>query len=95
MSDLSFYSKQFGGTFHFLQFNMLNRDKFFTSEELKHLIKFIEKSFPELHKDNQDNMQKQMLMWKEFVENIQFKKTIFDIDQEIKFNSKYFRKNMH
>jgi len=28
MSDLSFYSKEHGGTFHFLQFNVLYRKMF-------------------------------------------------------------------
>ena len=48
MSDLSFYSKEHGGTFHFLQFNVLYRDKFLSSTEFKHLMKFIEHCYPEL-----------------------------------------------
>ena len=43
MNDLSFYSKQYGGTFHFLQFNILYRDEFLNSIEFKYFMKFIEK----------------------------------------------------
>ena len=48
MSDLSFYSKEFGGTFHFLQFNMLNKEEFFSSMEFKHFMKFVLTTYPEL-----------------------------------------------
>ena len=47
-SDLSFYSKEHGGTFHFMQFNVLEYSEFLNSEEFKHFLKFICKSFPEL-----------------------------------------------
>lgn len=48
MSDLSYYSKEFGGTFHFMQFNMLNKEEFFASKEFKHFMKFVLKSYPQL-----------------------------------------------
>lgn len=46
MSDLSFYSKEHGGTFHFLQFNVLYRKMFVHSLEFKYFLKFIEKTYP-------------------------------------------------
>ena len=48
MNDLSFYSKEFGGTFHFMQFNMLQKEEFFKSKEFKHFMKFVMKAYPEL-----------------------------------------------
>ena len=52
MSDLSFYSKEHGGTFHFLQFNVLCKEEFLESEEFKHFLKFIIKTYPEIHAAN-------------------------------------------
>ena len=46
MSDLSFYSKEHGGTFHFIQFNVLYREEFVNSIEFKHFLKFVDKTYP-------------------------------------------------
>ena len=80
MSDLSFYSKEHGGTFHFLQFNILYRDKFLESSEFKHLLKFIQNNFPQLNEHN--NVEK----WSEFIKEIQFKKDVIDLHESGEFN---------
>ena len=43
MNDLSFYSKEHGGTFHFIQFNILFANQFLESLEFNHLMEFLEK----------------------------------------------------
>lgn len=43
---LSFYSVEHGGTFHFLQFNVLQADEFMKSAEYSYLVQFLQKSFP-------------------------------------------------
>lgn len=72
MSDLSFYSKQYGGTFHFLQFNVLYREEFLKSPEFQHFMSFIEKSFPALDQSTEK--------WGQFVEQLQLRKDLIDLE---------------
>ena len=74
MSDLSFYSKEHGGTFHFLQFNVLYKEEFLESAEFKHFIKFVFKTFPEIHAANsQEN-------WAKMIKEIQVRKSFIELD---------------
>jgi len=45
MNDLSFYSKEHGGTFHFIQFNILEADDFLKSIEFEYLINFLKEHY--------------------------------------------------
>lgn len=48
VNKLSFYSKEYGGTFHFLQFNVLHYLEFLNSPEFKIFLKFVSRTYPEL-----------------------------------------------
>lgn len=43
--ELSFYSIEHGGTYHFLQFNVLKADQFLASIEFRYLCSFLQRVF--------------------------------------------------
>ena len=45
MHELSFYSIEHGGTFHFFQFNVLYAELFQNSEEFHHICEFLRKVY--------------------------------------------------
>ena len=45
MHELSFYSVEHGGTFHFFQFNVLYANRFQDSLEFQHICEFLRKVF--------------------------------------------------
>ena len=45
LPELSFYSSFHGGTFHFLQLNVLHADEFIKSVEFKHLLEFLKETY--------------------------------------------------
>lgn len=105
MSDLSFYSMEFGGTFHFMQFSMLNKEEFFASKEFKHFMQFIMKTYPELRlmQTNESTadaeLESKNEKWvierfRDFVDKIQFKKTTIELKKCFEFNEKFYRQNM-
>ena len=75
MSDLSFYSKEHGGTFHFLQFNVLYRKMFLQSLEFKYFLKFIEKTYPQFIRENSEKE------WSDFIMKLEFRKQIIDLSK--------------
>ena len=72
MSDLSFYSKEHGGTFHFMQFNIMYKEEFMKSLEFKHLLKFLDKTHP-------IELQRSKEQWGEFIQNLNLKKQYLEI----------------
>lgn len=85
MSDLSFYSKEHGGTFHFLQFNVLNRGDFLASPEFQHFIKFIEYKYPKKQRKSlADDMWSKV---QHMVEKISLKKNVIDMHSNKMFNA--------
>ncbi|CDW82638.1 pantothenate kinase mitochondrial [Stylonychia lemnae] len=45
MTDYSFYSKEHGGTFHFIQFSIIDTIEFLESPELDHLLDFFDQNY--------------------------------------------------
>ena len=86
MSNLSFYSKEFGGTFHFLQFNVIYHEDFLVSTEFKHFIKFVEYTYPQLKQKE--------CVWKNLVDDLSIKKGVSDMEQSQEITSSFIKKNL-
>jgi hypothetical protein len=70
VNELSFYSKEHGGTYHFLQFNVLYSEDFLNSPELKHFLKFVRKNYPDIKREEHKKY------WEAFIENLQIRNSI-------------------
>ena len=77
IKDLSFYSKEHAGTFHFLQFNVLYSENFLNSPEFKHFLKFVKKSYPDLKQSSR--------IWQECISKLNLRKSVLQINKEINF----------
>lgn len=84
LDDLSFYSKEHGGTFHFFQLNVLHADEFIHSPEFKNLISFLNKIYP-----NEQVAQLTGESMQEFFHSLAHKKSVIDLTEEIHFNQKH------
>ena len=74
MVDYSFYSKEHGGTFHFMQFNIMKTQEFMQSLEFDILLDFLDKQY----KIQRDAAAK-------FVENLELTKNIIDYRESEEF----------
>ena len=87
MNDLSFYSKQHGGTFHFLQFNVLYSEKILDTIEFQHFIKFINKTYP--------NLESQKDHWGKFIDSLQLRKSILTFEKSEEFTNRQIKDNFY
>jgi len=77
MHELSFYSQHHGGTFHFLQLNVLHADEFISSPEYKHLLDFL----MTVYNDDEDVKIKSESM-EQFFKSLEHKKMVIDLKDQ-------------
>ena len=87
MHELSFYSIEHGGTFHFFQFNILKADEFLASAEFGHLCGFLKAVFA-----NQSAIEMSENKISAFFHSLEHRKQVIDLQESIHIDEQMARK---
>ena len=79
--ELSFYSTEHGGTYHFFQFNILQASQFIESVEFQHICEFLKTVYAD--ESAIEFTAKQLA---EFFSNLQHRKQIIDLQEQNTFD---------
>ena len=71
---------QHGGTFHFLQFNVLHSEEFINSKEFTFLVNFLNDNFR-----SQNQVELHMQSLSDFFKQINHNKSVIEINENINF----------